>query len=88
MRADSRHTSQVRNDDGVIDFKRRGDRRPHVARVAEPVQQHNRGAMTAHRTCRVVPLAAMLAPRKSSETLAAARNLFIERATVPDGPTV
>jgi hypothetical protein len=48
MRADGRHTSQVRNDDGVIDFKRRGDRRPHVARVAEPVQQHNRGAMTAH----------------------------------------
>jgi hypothetical protein len=32
-----------------------------------------------------VPLAAMLAPQKSSETSAAARNLFIERATVPDG---
>jgi hypothetical protein len=48
MRADSRHASQVQNDDGVIDFKRRGDPRPHVARVAEPMRQHNRGAMTAH----------------------------------------
>ena len=41
------HAAQIGNDDRAIGRERRRDRRPHVSGVAESVQQHHRGPMSA-----------------------------------------
>jgi hypothetical protein len=41
------HAAQIGRDNGVIFDQRRRDRRPHVAGVAETVQQDDRGSLAA-----------------------------------------